>query len=192
MMRARVVILVDAMSEAHQAKLACLHALDVFRHLIPPSNSLPHSQDHLIGRRRVAVRKALPPHRLKKKTDQSARCRCCAIALVLQFLFVISVKNKEPHSERVPAQGGFVFQLRCLEHHVRKLPSYEIVIGLGITHSDPVAIGEGGNRRNFAIAEDLFGSTITSRFLSRQIEVESARVVASNIPSDARCSETHR
>src|SRR6266540_7404548 len=47
-LRARVVALVDAVAEAHEAELTALHALDVLRHAVERADVLEHAQHLLV------------------------------------------------------------------------------------------------------------------------------------------------
>ena len=146
--RPRVVVLVDAVAEAHQLLLAVLHALEEVGDVLGRLDPAQHPQDGLVG---AAVKRPV-------QRGDSGRDRRVGIDLGgadtadgvgRAVLLVVGVEDEE-HVERLRQPGiGLVLHLGLLEHHREEvLGVAEVVVRIDVGKPQVVAVGEGRQRRH--------------------------------------------
>ena len=157
--RARIVVLIHAVAEAHQLALAVLHLLDEARDILVGADLVQHAEHFLVG---AAVKRAGErgdrggggDERVGVRTAHRAHRAGAAI------LFVIGVQDEE-HLERARQHRvGGVLGLGALPQHVHVvLGVAQFRIGVDVGQAQAVAVGVGGQGRHLADqADDLFAA----------------------------------
>src|SRR5205814_7369540 len=146
---AGIVILVNAMAEAHEFNFAGFDALDEVGDFADGTNFMEHADDFFVG---AAM----------KRTVESGdgggsggiridvRAANAADDVSGTVLFVISVKDEENVERAFERRIRTITRFGGAEKHVQKIAGIaEIVVRIDKRHAERVAISEGGDRGHF-------------------------------------------
>ena len=146
--RARVVVLVDPVAEAHQPLVLVLHALQEVGDVLHRLDALEHPQHLLVG---AAVQRAV------QRGDAGRRRR---VGVDLRradrahrggraVLLVVGVQDPQHVERALEPRVGLVLQLGHLEHHREEVAGVaEVVVRIDVRQPQVVAVGERRQRRH--------------------------------------------
>ena len=146
--RARVVVLVDPVAEAHQLLVAVLHALEEVGDVVDRLDPAQHLQHRLVG---AAVQRAVEGGdaggdrrvRVDLRGADGAHRRRRAV------LLVVGVEDEEDVEGLREPRVRLVLDLGHLPHHPEEVPGVaEVVVGIDVRQAEAVAVGERGQRRH--------------------------------------------
>ena len=145
----RIIVLVNAMAEAHQLGFAGFDALDEIGNFLHRADFHQHAQDFFVG---ASVKR--PVERSDSRCSGGIgihmRAADAANGVGGAILFVIGMQDKE-HVERVlESRIRLVARFRGAEKHVQEVAGItQIVIGIDKGHAERMAIRKRGYRRHF-------------------------------------------
>ena len=145
----RIVRLVDAVAESHQPPFARLHALDEAGHVVDVPDLVQHAQHRLV---RAAVQRSVQRGRRAghRRVRVHLRAADRAHRAGAAVLLVIGVQDEEHVERALQHRVHLVLQLGHPEQHVQEVAGEaELVVWLVVGPADAVAVGVGGNRRDF-------------------------------------------
>ena len=170
--RARVVVLVDAVAEAHQALVALLHALDEVGDVVAVLDAPQHPQHGLVG---AAVQRAVERGDAGRdgrvgiglrRADRAHRARRAV-------LLVVGVQDEQDVERAFQARIGLVLQLGHLVHHVQEVARVrEVVVGIDVRLALGVAVGERRQRRHLGDQPDRLDVTVLRVVDVRRLGIE--------------------
>ncbi len=184
--RPRVVVLVDAVAEAHQLLLAVLDALEEVGDVLDRLDPAQHPQHRLVG---AAVQRAVERGDAggDRRVGIDLRGADRAHGVGRAVLLVVGVEDEE-HVERLrQARIGLVLELGHLEHHREEVLGVgEVVVRVDVGQAPVVAVGERGERRHLGDHPDR-------RHVALLVVVELLRVrVEGGERADAGQQHPHR
>ncbi len=151
--RPRVVVLVDAVAEAHQLLLAVLDALEEVGDVVGGLDPAQHPQHGLVG---AAVQRAVERRdaRGDGRVGVDVRGADRADRVGRAVLLVVGVEDEE-HVERLrEPRVGLVGVLHLEQHREEVLGVVELVVGIDVGEPEAVAVGEGGEGRHLGDQPD--------------------------------------
>ena len=144
---ARVVGLVDAVAEAHQAAFAGLDLLDEGGDVVDAADFLQHAQHRFVGAavQRAVERRGRAGHR-RERIDVRAADRAHRAGRAV--LLVIGVQDEQHVERALELLVRRVLHLGHLEQHVQEVAGEaQVVVGIDVRAAGAVAIGKGGDGR---------------------------------------------
>ena len=152
--RPRVVVLVDAVAEAHQLLLAVLHALEEVGDVVDRLDPAQHPQHRLVG---AAVQRAVEggdaggDRRVGVDVGGADRAHRVGRAVLL----VVGVEDEEDVERPGEPRVGLVLDLGHLEQHREEVLGVgEVVVRIDVGQAHVVPVGERGERRHLGDQPD--------------------------------------
>ena len=148
--RARIVILVNAMAEAHQQLFAGLHALDVVGHIVDRADFHQHAQHCFVG---AAMQRAVERGGgggRRRNTDPRASCPPAHRGR-RAVLLVIRMQNEKNIQRALERRVRLVLQFGGAEQHVQEIAAVaQIVVRIHKRHAQAVPVGKRRERGHLA------------------------------------------
>ena len=164
--RSRVVVFIDAVSEAHQFRFAGLYTFDESGHVGERANLHQHAKHFFVG---AAVERAV--QRGGGRGGRGERVHMgtanASHRIGRAILLVVGMQDKKHVERALQRRIRTVFELGRLKQHVQKIPRVtQFVVWIREWHAQTVPVGKCRQRRHFA---DQPVGLLASRFLIEDV-----------------------